>query len=62
MRKQKLIEEIHNILNGYGLTQQDYIISLQGPTVIPTVEGKRKLDENLCIKAELMHIGAVVLS
>jgi len=40
-RKQKLIEEVTGILKENGFNQSDYIISLQGPTLIPSQSGNK---------------------
>lgn len=55
--KTETIEKGKNILRDNGLDSMDYIVSLQGPTFIFTVEGKKKLTmhaemqlENLGIK------------
>lgn len=50
----KKIQEIEAVLSDYGFTKQDYVISLQGPTVILTVSGQEKMEQTLPLKAELM--------
>ena len=59
--KQKTIQEAQTILRNLGLNQNDYIISLQGPTIIPTQEGKKKLEENPSIENSLNNVGVLVL-
>ena len=59
--KQKTIQEAQTILSNLGLNQNDYIISLQGPTIIPTQEGKKKLEENPSIENSLNNLGVLVL-
>lgn len=40
----KQIDRIKEILQKHNITEGvDYIISLQGPTVIPTIQGKVKI-------------------
>lgn len=59
--KQQTIQEAQTILQNFGLNQNDYIISLQGPTVIPTQGGKKKIEENLEIENSLNKLGVLVL-
>ena len=54
----KTIQNIEKLLAEYKFSNQDYVISLTGPTVILTESGKKKYDENLCIKADLIDAGA----
>jgi len=53
----KLIEKSEELLKESGFTNQDYTISLQGPTVIFTQSGKEKLPNNLCIIPDLTELG-----
>ena len=39
-----LIEKVRNELEDRGFNNQDYIISLQGPTLFFTKQGKEKLE------------------
>jgi hypothetical protein len=40
----KQIDQIKEILQNHNIMEGvDYIISLQGPTVIPTIQGKTKI-------------------
>jgi hypothetical protein len=55
--KRKIIQKAESLLSEAGFTQQDYVISLQGPTIILTKSGQQKLKENLILKADLIHIG-----
>ena len=42
MTKKQIIEKAEAILTLYGFTQQDYIVSLQGPTIILSISGTEK--------------------
>lgn len=44
MNKQLLLKQVKALLAGYDILEgQDYIFSLQGPTVIPTIQGTTKI-------------------
>lgn len=44
MNKRDTINEATIILKDHNIMEgQDYIISLQGPTIIPTIQGKQKI-------------------
>jgi hypothetical protein len=44
MNKQLLLKQVNALLAGYDILEgQDYIFSLQGPTVIPTIQGTAKI-------------------
>jgi hypothetical protein len=45
--KTELIEKGKNLLSDNGFEYMDYITSLQGPTFIFTISGKKKLTQNL---------------
>jgi hypothetical protein len=57
--KKLIIEESNKFLKSYGFTQQDYIVSLQGPTIILSISGTQKMNEKL--KEELLNIGMIIL-
>ena len=59
--KNKIIKKVISILSEYKFTESDYIISLQGPTIIFTKIGIEKYNSNLCIKADLMHTGIYIM-
>mgnify|MGYP003649190259 CR=1 FL=1 len=56
MKKNKLIKEVESILSKNGLNQEDYVISLQGPTLIMSKSGNVKLNNNLDVKIELIKL------
>lgn len=57
MTKMILIKKATQLLEEAGFSSHDYTISLQGPTVIFAKSGGEKLQKDLCLKADLMHIG-----
>ena len=61
MNKKKLIEKAIAFLKEAGFTNQDYIISLQGPSVIFAQTGQEKLSNDLILKADLMHLGIILV-
>jgi len=61
MNKKKLIEKAIAFLQESGFTNQDYIISLQGPSVIFAQTGQEKLSNDLILKADLMHLGIILV-
>lgn len=51
MNKRDTINKAINILKDNNILEgQDYIISLQGPTIIPTIQGKPKITPNIIRK------------
>ncbi len=60
-RKQKLIEEVTGILKENGFNQSDYIISLQGPTLIPSQIGNKKLNNDLDLKIRIRELGIAII-
>lgn len=56
MNKQKLISQVTSILEKNGFTQEDYIFSLQGPTLILAATGNDKLNNNLELKTKLTDL------
>jgi hypothetical protein len=59
MNKSKQIEKAKAFLELYGFTQEDYVVSLQGPTIILSISGNQKMHGNL--KNELLNIGMLIL-
>jgi len=59
MNKSKQIEKAKEFLELYGFTQEDYVVSLQGPTIILSISGNQKMNGNL--KNELLNIGMLIL-
>tara|TARA_Y100000385_G_scaffold208429_1_gene216133 strand:- start:443 stop:619 length:177 start_codon:yes stop_codon:yes gene_type:complete len=47
MRKRILIDQVESILKKEGFNNNDYIVSLQGPTVILTQSGNDKITEDI---------------
>tara|TARA_B100000963_G_scaffold353893_1_gene369392 strand:- start:3610 stop:3786 length:177 start_codon:yes stop_codon:yes gene_type:complete len=47
MRKRILIDQVESILKKEGFNNNDYIISLQGPTVILSQSGNDKINEDI---------------
>ena len=47
MRKRILIDKVESILKKEGFNNDDYIISLQGPTVILSQSGNEKINEEI---------------
>ena len=44
MNKPLILKQVKSLLEGYDILEgQDYIFSLQGPTVIPTIQGTPKI-------------------
>ena len=59
--KKNLIKEVEKSLSEAGLSQQDYVISLQGPTVIFSQSGQDKFDNDIILRAELLNLGILIL-
>jgi len=51
-----VIKVVESILSENGFTSDDYTISLQGPTLIPTESGNAKLNDDLDLKIVLISI------
>tara|TARA_Y100000389_G_C17188514_1_gene377641 strand:+ start:346 stop:522 length:177 start_codon:yes stop_codon:yes gene_type:complete len=47
MRKRILIDQVESILKKEGFNNNDYIVSLQGPTVILSQSGNEKITEDI---------------
>jgi hypothetical protein len=61
MNKKKLIQKAECLLKEAGFIQSDYVVSLQGPTIIFAESGRDKLEKDLILKADLMHTGILIL-
>lgn len=59
--KKNLIQKVEKSLSEAGLSQQDYVISLQGPTVIFAQSGKEKFNNDIILRAELLDLGILTL-
>ena len=59
--KRNLIQKVEKCLSEAGLSQQDYVISLQGPTVILAQSGQDKFDNDIILRAELLNLGILIL-
>jgi ABC-type transport system substrate-binding protein len=59
MNKSKIINQAKDLLAKEGFGQQDYVISLQGPTVILAITGQSKMTPE--IQKDLEEIGMIVL-
>jgi hypothetical protein len=55
------IERIESLLKDYGFDNNDYIISMQGPTLIFTKVGLEKMEQTLPLKAELMSMRVQIM-
>ena len=59
--KRNLIQKVEKCLSEAGLSQHDYVISLQGPTVIFAKSGQEKFDNDIILRAELLDLGIAIL-
>ena len=60
--KTNLIKEAEKTLNEAGITNLDYIMSLQGPTIIFTTGGGRqKFEKNDILKNTIADLGVLTL-
>jgi hypothetical protein len=59
--KKNLIKKVEQSLTEAGLSQQDYVISLQGPTLIFAKSGKEKFENDIILRAELLDSGILIL-
>lgn len=57
--KNRTIEMGKNLLRENGFDYQDYIVSLEGPTLIFTEEGRKKLTTK--IRQEIKGLGIKIL-
>jgi len=56
------VEIAKDILTKAGLTDDDYSISLQGPTVIFTQSGKEKISQDAILRVDLIHSGIKLMN
>jgi hypothetical protein len=47
MNKSEIINKVESLLKGKGFTQMDYVVSLQGPTLILAMTGQDKMTPEL---------------
>jgi hypothetical protein len=59
--KKNLIKKVEKSLSEAGLTNQDYVISLQGPTLIFAQSGQEKFNNDIILRAELLDLGIAIL-
>jgi|GEM_PF-2079118 hypothetical protein len=59
--KMNLIKEVEKSLNEAGLTQQDYVISLQGPTLIFAQSGQEKFEKDYVLRNRIQDLGILFL-
>jgi hypothetical protein len=59
--KMNLIKEVEKSLSEAGLSQQDYVISLQGPTLIFSQSGHEKFNNDIILRAEILDLGILIL-
>jgi hypothetical protein len=57
--KKELIEKAETLLKSLGFNSNDYVISLQGPTVILSMSGQNKMKEKT--REELEKIGVKII-
>jgi hypothetical protein len=57
--KSIVIKQGQKYLESMGFTDYDYILSLQGPTFIFSIEGNKKLTDE--IRERLENIGIIIL-
>lgn len=55
------IKKAEILLAESGFTNFDYVISLQGPTLILTISGEKKLGQNPTLKSDLGVLGIKIL-
>ena len=60
-QKRKTIQKAEKCLKEAGFINTDYVISLQGPTVIPSQTGREKFDSDIILRADLMHLAIKIL-
>jgi hypothetical protein len=60
MNKHEVIGKVRTHLTTVGIEEgSDYVISLQGPTIIPTMEGSEKITDQ--IREEIGKLGALMI-
>jgi hypothetical protein len=57
MSKRELIARTESLLKERGFGQEDYIVSLQGPTIIFTTDGLQRLEQDPSLRTELTSMG-----
>jgi hypothetical protein len=62
MTKREVIERAEKILKDFGCTNgRDYVMSLQGPTIIFAITGKEKFENDPILRAEIINTGIEIL-
>jgi len=61
MNKRKIIENAISLLRLAGFDQTDYVISLQGPTVIFSQNGIDKLRGDADLRVDLINCGISIM-
>ena len=61
MNKRRIIENAISILRLAGLVETDYVISLQGPTVIFSQSGVDKLRSDADLRVDLINCGIGIM-
>lgn len=59
--KKNLIKKVEQSLAEAGLSTQDYVISLQGPTLIFSQSGREKFEKDIILRAEILDLGIQLL-
>ena len=57
--KKEIIQQTETILKNNGFVQTDYIVSLQGPTLILATSGEKKITDS--IREEVKKTGMQIL-
>ena len=57
--KKEIIQQTETILKNNGFVQMDYIVSLQGPTLILATSGEKKITDS--IREEVKKTGMQIL-
>ena len=57
--KKQIITDVERILKEENFTQDDYVISLQGPSVILSQSGELKI--NQVIRIDLTRLGVLII-
>ncbi len=59
--KKNLIKKVEQSLAEAGLSNQDYVISLQGPTLIFAKTGQEKFEKDSILRVEILDLGIAIL-
>jgi hypothetical protein len=59
--KKQIIEKAESLLREAGFQTSDYVISLQGPTVIFAQSGKEKLLKDADLRVDLIQCGIGIM-